>query len=156
MLDHGLKLTRVLLPAAFGLGALVAKLTMGRTSLSSIVLAALLGLAVGWLIHLAFRALAAVLGQIEHIPQACGEERRAILEKDKRVLLRSIREIEFDTKLQRLDAAEAERLVAPLKEKAIRVLRQLDQIRVGDGDATIKNEIEREVVRRLQQLEGSR
>jgi hypothetical protein len=105
------------------------------------------GAALGLILALLLQAMATLVG---HAPTAepPSDRRLRQLENDKQLLLRSIREIEFDAKLQRVSNEEAAQLTEPLRQRAVRVLRDLDEARVAEGQ-TVKQRIEREVQRRL-------
>lgn len=149
-----LRLTRYGLPLGIGLGGALLRLASGGTSLSGIVLTALLGFCLGSLVHNMLGALAVVSGHPDVVPPPNLARRLEMLEKDKRILLRSIREIEFDASLQKLDADDAQRLVTPLKQRAMRLLKELDAARVNEG-SSVDQQIANEVKSRLAEAGGS-
>lgn len=115
---------------------------------TEIVLAALAAAALGTLLHLLLRSLGTLLAHLDQPPPA-PEQRLRELEREKQLLLRSIREVEFDAGLQRLDDEQAAQLVAPLRQRALQVLQQLDAARVGQAPARLDQQIEQELKRRL-------
>ncbi|MBK6846932.1 MAG: hypothetical protein IPG96_05070 [Proteobacteria bacterium] len=115
---------------------------------TEIVLAALAAAALGTLLHLLLRSLGTLLAQLDQPPPAPNQRLRD-LEREKQLLLRSIREVEFDAGLQRLDDEQAAQLVAPLRQRALQVLQQLDAARVGQAPARLDQQIEQELKRRL-------
>ncbi|MBK8482652.1 MAG: hypothetical protein IPL40_16060 [Proteobacteria bacterium] len=125
--------------------ALVARSGGGGTA---IALAALAAAALGALLHLLLRSVGTLVGQLEQPPPA-PDQRLRDLEREKLLLLRSIREINFDAGLQRLDEAQAAQLAAPLRQRALEVLQQLDAARLGQPPLLLDQQIERELKRRL-------
>ena len=75
------------------------------------------------------------------------------LEREKRVLLRSIREIEFDHQTGKLSDQDAEEMNRVVRARAIEVMKALDAMTSGDGD--VRAEIERELRARVE-IENAR
>jgi hypothetical protein len=73
---------------------------------------------------------------------------RAELEREKRALLKAIKEAEFDLQMGKLSKSDAETMIASFRAQAIAVIREIDR---KDGvAATARDEIEREVRARLE------
>jgi hypothetical protein len=74
------------------------------------------------------------------------------LQREKRTLLRSIREIEFDHLTGKLSEHDAQEMIQVLRNRAIEVLKALD---VAEADGGARSEIEREV-RARREIENAR
>jgi hypothetical protein len=137
--------TRLILPLCGAASGAVLSLAHGGGY--GVGFAAVAGAALGLLLALLLLTVATLVG---HAPteEPPSDRRLRQLENDKQLLLRSIREIEFDAKLQRVSEAEAARLTEPLRQRAVRVLRDLDEARVAES-RTVDQQIEREIERRL-------
>ena len=73
---------------------------------------------------------------------------RGELEKEKRTLLKGIKEAEFDAAMGKLSAVDAESLIREYRARAIEVIKELDQM--GDGSTlSPREQIEREVKARI-------
>ena len=68
---------------------------------------------------------------------------RALLERDKLLVLRSIKELEFDRAMKKVSAKDFEEMAGRLRARAMSLMRQLD------ADAGYRELIEREVQARL-------
>jgi len=103
-------------------------------------------------------------GAIAVAPEQIGEEAwarpigpREELEKEKRTLLKAIKEAEFDLEMGKLSKADADAMIAMYRQRAIAVFKELDrsEVRKPDGPAyrgellTTREKIEREVKARL-------
>ena len=103
----------------------------------SIFSAALVGLAA---LH-ALRPLAT--GETRE-PEMIGSRTRAALEREKNLLLRSIKELEFDRAMGKVAEGDYEDMVGRLRSRAVRLLQQLDNTSSGYREL-----IERELAQRL-------
>jgi len=103
----------------------------------SIFAAALIGLA-------ALNALRPLATGDTREPEMVGSRTRAALEREKNLLLRSIKELEFDRAMNKVAEADYEEMVARLRSRAVRLLQQLDNTSSGYRDL-----IERELASRL-------
>jgi hypothetical protein len=73
---------------------------------------------------------------------------RGELEREKRALLKAIKEVEFDLHMGKLSKADAEEMIGTYRAQAIVVIREIDR---KDGDAaTAREQIEREVRARIE------
>ena len=77
-------------------------------------------------------------------PEMVGGQTRAALEREKNLLLRSIKELEFDHAMGKVAEGDYEDMVARLRSRAVRILQQLDNTSTGYREL-----IERELARRL-------
>jgi hypothetical protein len=73
---------------------------------------------------------------------------RAELEKEKRTLLKSIKEAEFDQAMGKLSKADAEDLIRMYRTRAIELIKELDRLDAGLA-GTPRERIEREVAARV-------
>ena len=74
------------------------------------------------------------------------------LEREKRTLLKAIKEAEFDREMGKLSPADAEEMIKIYRARAIDVIKDLDKLEAGAA-GTVREQIEREVKARLE-LEG--
>jgi hypothetical protein len=74
------------------------------------------------------------------------ERRRAVLEKDKMLVLRSIKELEFDRAMGKLSQKDFDEMSGRLRRRALALMKQLDE---GAGYAPL---IEAELARRLNKV----
>lgn len=148
-MTHLLRFSRLLLPLIGSLAGFSLQLR-GGGDVAALLLSTLAGAALGTFLQLFLSSMAALLGETPLAESASASARvLAQLERDKRVLLRSIKELEFDAKLGRIDAEEAVTLSAPLKERATRLLKAIDQARVASPD-NVQDEIERALAAKLE------
>jgi hypothetical protein len=103
----------------------------------AIFAAALVGLAT---LH-ALRPL--VTGETRE-PEMVGGHTRAAIEREKNMVLRSLKELEFDRAMGKLDELDYEEMVSRLRSRAVRLLQQLDNTSSGYQEL-----IERELAVRL-------
>jgi hypothetical protein len=75
--------------------------------------------------------------------QVLGGRTRAVLERDKALVLRSIKELEFDRAMGKVSEKDFAEMSGRLRARAARLLRQLD------AGAGYREQIEREIERRL-------
>lgn len=99
--------------------------------------AALVGLAV----LNALRPL--VTGEVRE-PEMIGGHTRAAIEREKNLVLRSIKELEFDRAMGKVSATDYDEIVGRLRSRAVRLLQQLDN--AGSGYREL---VERDLARRL-------
>ncbi|HEU0031622.1 MAG TPA: hypothetical protein VFQ53_13375 [Kofleriaceae bacterium] len=72
---------------------------------------------------------------------------RAELEREKRTLLKAIKEAEFDREMGKLSARDAEHMIRNYRARAIAVIKMLED--ASSQPATVREQIEREVKARL-------
>ena len=83
-------------------------------------------------------------------PEMVGGHTRAAIEREKNMVLRSIKELEFDRAMGKVGDADYEEMVARLRTRAVRLLRQLDNTTSGYREL-----IERDLAVRLVKAGGS-
>ena len=76
-------------------------------------------------------------------PRILGGRTRTALEREKTLLLRSIKELEFDRAMGKVSEKDFTEMSGRLRARAARLVRQLD------ADTGYRNEIEREIVKRI-------
>ena len=74
---------------------------------------------------------------------------RGELEKEKKTLLKSIKEAEFDLAMGKLSKGDADELIGMYRARAIEVIKELDRMDSEGGGGTTREKIEREVAARL-------
>src|SRR5688572_6170803 len=99
--------------------------------------AALVGLAV-------LNALRPLVTGETREPEMIGGHTRAAIEREKNLVLRSIKELEFDRAMGKVSETDFEEMAGRLRSRAVRLLEQLDKS--GSGYREI---IERELAKRL-------
>jgi hypothetical protein len=100
----------------------------------TVIAAAFVGLAV-------YRSLAPLVSpEVIETPTMLGGRTRAALERDKALVLRSIKELEFDYAMKKVAQADFDEMAGRLRARAIRIMRQLD---AAEGyRAVIEKELE--------------
>jgi hypothetical protein len=118
-------------------------LVRGSSPASMILLC--LGIFAAALVSLAaLRTLRPLAGGDIREPEMIGGHTRAAIEREKNLVLRSIKELEFDRAMGKVAPADYEDMVARLRTRAVRLLKQVDS--AGSGYREI---IERELAARL-------
>jgi hypothetical protein len=77
-------------------------------------------------------------------PEAIGDRTRAALEREKMLVLRSIKELEFDRGMGKVSEKDFDEMSARLRARAARLMRQLD------AGSLYREQIEKEVAKRLE------
>jgi hypothetical protein len=72
-----------------------------------------------------------------------GERRRADLDRERKALLKAIKEVEFDRDMGKLDDADAEVVISRYRARAREVIKLLD------GDTAYETQVEKELARRM-------
>jgi hypothetical protein len=75
--------------------------------------------------------------------------RRTELEREKRTLLKAIKEAEFDREMGKLSKADADEMIAVYRVRAIEAIKEIDQMDAGSL-GTVREQIERELKARLE------
>jgi hypothetical protein len=78
--------------------------------------------------------------------EALSDRRRLELDREKKLLLKAIKEIEFDQGMGKIDDAEASITIERYRRRALEIMKLLD---VEDGGAAYEQQIEKEVARRV-------
>ena len=79
----------------------------------------------------------------EEAPEVLGDRARAALEREKTLVLRSIKELEFDRGMGKVSEKDFGEMSARLRSRAARLMRQLD------AGSIYREQIEKEVEKRL-------
>ena len=110
---------------------------------TTIFAAAFIGLA-------ALRTFLPLTGAVQDVgPEMVGGRTRAALEREKTLVLRSIKELEFDRGMGKVSEKDFAEMSARLRARAARLMRQLD------AGSVYRQQIEQEVERRLARSGGS-
>jgi len=137
-----LKTIRLLLPLALAAAAGALRFRAGGGGFALVLVVAGGGL-LGWALALLLESVLVLVGltqsRLTHEPLA--------LEREKETLLRSIKDIELDASLLKLDPEEAKHLTEPLRQRAALLLRDLDRARAQRR--SVDQQIEEELQRRL-------
>ncbi len=75
--------------------------------------------------------------------------RRTELEREKKTLLKAIKEAEFDREMGKLSKADADEMIAVYRVRAIEVIKEIDQMDTGSA-GSVREQIERELKARLE------
>jgi hypothetical protein len=78
------------------------------------------------------------------LPEMVGSRTRRALEREKTLVLRSIKELEFDRAMGKVSPADFDEMVGRLRSRAVGLISQLDR-----GDAGYEQLIERELIAKL-------
>lgn len=81
--------------------------------------------------------------------------KRGELEKEKKTLLKAIKEAEFDREMGKLSKADADGLIQTYRARAIEVIKEIDRLDAGEGDG-VRAQIEREVKARIELKAGAK
>src|SRR5580658_10423344 len=74
---------------------------------------------------------------------------REELEKEKRTLLKAIKEAEFDHAMGKLSKRDVDEMIATYRARAIEVIKEIERLDAGEA-GTVRERIEREVKARLE------
>src|SRR5688500_9138965 len=96
----------------------------------------------------AYRVLLPLVSKEVHAPATIGGRTRAAMEREKTLVLRSIKELEFDYAMGKVAKADFDEMSARLRARAAGLIRQLD---AGGG---YKEQIAKEIEQRLARSEG--
>jgi hypothetical protein len=129
----------------FIVGALVAAtaavLLSARTSPEHLVMLSVTVFAAGIAAYACYRMLVPLLG---HSPQAraglLGAIARRTLEREKIIVLRAIKELEFDRAMGKIAADDFAEISGRLRQRAMRLMRQLDDVQ-ADARARVEREL---------------
>ena len=96
----------------------------------------------------AYRVLSPLVSPDVDAPVLIGGRTRIALQREKTLVLRSIKELEFDYAMRKMSQADFDEMAGRLRQRALGLMQQLD---AGGG---YREQIEREVARRLGRLQG--
>ncbi|MGH9386303.1 MAG: zinc ribbon domain-containing protein, partial [Vicinamibacterales bacterium] len=118
-------------------------------SAASIIILSLTVVAVSFVGLGAYRMLLPLVSSSDvETPMLIGGRTRIALEREKQLVLRSIKELEFDFAMGKVSNADFDEMNGRLRRRAVGLMRQLDE-----GGA-YREQIEREVERRLKEMDG--
>lgn len=118
-------------------------LSRGQTA-APIVLLSCIVFAAAYVGASALRAVLPLAGvSRQDVPEMLGDRTRAALEREKTLVLRSIKELEFDRGMGKVSEKDFAEMSARLRSRAARLMRQLD------AGSLYREQIEKEVERRL-------
>ncbi len=137
--------SRLILPLLLG-GAGAALKLRGGADASELVLILLAGALLGWALALSFEGTVALVTGPR--PEGLTDRRLAELEREKEIVLRSIKDIELDAALHKLEEEDARELCQPLRKRAVALLYELDRARASQP-TSVEVAIESELQRRL-------
>ncbi len=127
------------------IAATAAVLTARRTSPENLVTLSLTIFAAGAAAIAVYRTLLPLIGRERTLrADTLGHRARVALEREKTLVLRSIKELEFDRAMGKLADADFEEMSARLRARAMGLMRQLDA-----AHAAPRERIERELADRL-------
>jgi hypothetical protein len=134
----------------FTLGALfcatAAVFVMRGTSPGGVILVCFAIFAAALVAIGALRTLRPLVSDDPYQPQMIGSQTRASIEREKNLVLRSIKELEFDHAMGKVGEADYHEMVTRLRSRAVRLLQQIDESGSGTGYREL---IERELASRL-------
>lgn len=97
----------------------------------------------------AYRMLSPLVSNQPDVPQTIGGRTRVALEREKALVLRSIKELEFDFAMGKIAKADFDEMSARLRSRAVGLIKQLD---AGGGYREL---IQKEVQERLKGAQGA-
>src|SRR6185503_20273127 len=140
--DAGLQPWQFFVLAALGCATAVTFMARGQGPTVVILLGLLMGTAalVG---YAALRALRPLVSPEEDRTVMIGQRTRVALEREKLLVLRSIKELEFDRAMRRLSEEDFAEMAGRLRARAAGLMRQLD------AGAGYREQIEKDLARRI-------
>jgi hypothetical protein len=131
-------------------GATAVVFATRETGPAGVILLSITVGAAAWMGLAAWRTLAPLFGlQVTNPAEVVGGRTRAALERDKALVLRAIRDLEFDRAMRKVSDKDFAEMNTRLRTRAARILKQLDR---GAG---YRDEIERELEKRLARTAGA-
>lgn len=124
--DLGLRPWQLFLLAGMLAATAVVLVSSGRST-SGVVVLSVTVVAASLVAVAAYRSLSPLVSPEDLVPDApAGGHTRAALEREKALVLRSIKEIEFDHAMRKTASADFEEMRDRLKVRAVGLIRQLD------------------------------
>jgi hypothetical protein len=140
--DDSLQPWQLFVLAALACATVITFMARGQGPIPVVLYAVLMGAAA--LVGMAMlRVLGPLVRPDEERTAMIGQRTRAGLEREKMLVLRSIKELEFDHAMGKLADADWQEMSTRLRSRATRLIRQLD---AGSG---YRDQIEREIDKRL-------
>ena len=122
----GLRPSHLLIIGTFGAASAAASVAHG-TRPANIVFVVLAVLVTGISSVALYRTLAPLASDFgSSQPEMLGGRTRAALEREKTIVLRAIKELEFDRAMGKVSEADCEEMIGRLRKRAVRVIRELD------------------------------
>ncbi len=147
--DDSLQPWQLFVLAALGCATAATFMARGGAMVKIVFLSILMGSAA--LVGMAaLRAVGPLVSPDEDRTSMIGERTRAALEREKMLVLRSIKELEFDRAMGKVSEADWHEMAGRLRSRAARLMRQLD---AGSG---YREQIERDLAKRLGEVESAR
>ncbi len=140
------KSLRLVLPLLLALAAAALQIRAKQLGLP-LLLAAAGGALLGYAAAFAVDSVAALTLRPTATPAPL-DPRLQQLEQEKEMVLHSIKEIELDTALRKIAPEEAARLMEPLRQRALGLLRDLDRAQIAHP-LPVEEQIEGEIARRI-------
>jgi NADH pyrophosphatase NudC (nudix superfamily) len=128
--------------AALGCATAVTFLVRGNGLMPVILLTILMG-ATALVGMAALRAVRPLVSSQEERVSMIGHRTRAALERDKTIVLRAIKELEFDHAMGRLSEDDFRQMSGRLRSRATRLIRQID------ASAGYRSQIQRDLEKRM-------
>ncbi|MBP1635648.1 MAG: hypothetical protein H6Q10_2222 [Acidobacteria bacterium] len=126
------------------LAASAAALAVRGSSPANVLFTCLTIFGAGWSAYLLYRACRPLVeGQADEGPEMLGGRTRAALEREKTLVLRAIKELEFDRAMRKVSEADYQEMTGRLRTRAVRLIRQLDE-----GQGVYRDLIEKELAAR--------
>jgi hypothetical protein len=145
---HNASRERLVVAGVAGLPAVAIVVGMYGSALS----VAALFLALGWVSlaltgwHL-YRAAVALDGDLSTHDTVLTEDHRVELEREKKLLLKAIKETEFDHAMGKMDDDDASHVTGGYRARALEIMRELDQDKPRDFGALIDKEVARRLAK---------
>jgi hypothetical protein len=147
--DSGLRPSHLFLAAtlvAAGAGAVAVR----ETAPTNVVFVCLVIGAAGLAAFTLYRAVWPLVGpSLGLAPDMVGGRTRAALEREKTVVLRAIKDLEFDRAMRKVSESDFQDMSGRLRARAVRLIKQLDS-----GSAGYRELIERELAARRMAADG--
>lgn len=121
-----------------------AALAVRGTSPTNVIFVCITVLTAGWAAYAVYRTLSPLVQpERVEVPEMVGGRTRAALEREKTLVLRAIKELEFDRAMGKVSEADWQEMTGRLRARAVRLIRQLDS-----GSAVYRDLIEKELAAR--------
>jgi hypothetical protein len=126
------------------LASTAAALAVRGTSPANVVFICLTVLAAGWSAYLLYRACRPLLeAHADEGPEMVGGRTRAALEREKTLVLRAIKELDFDRAMGKVAEPDYQEMMGRLRTRAVGLIKQLDE-----GQGVYRELIEKELAAR--------
>jgi hypothetical protein len=132
--------------AAVSVGVgIYASVVLGRMT-ASVVFLMIAAATLGWVVWVAFRAAESLVREPPAVEIAAATgRRRKELEREKSLLLKALKELEFDHEMGKVSDSDYQEIGGNYRARAMRILRQLD---AASGDVDYRSLVERDLANR--------